>query len=78
MLHCIFFFFFLQSLNGYDWDTICGFFFPLQKGKGLCEKMKKLWASDSGLKFRYHGLVTHVMGFYILENVVQISPLALS
>ena len=47
------------------------------KGKSLVVKRQKLQESASGLKFSYHDLVT-VMDFYSLENVVWVSPTAIS
>lgn len=48
-----------------------------EKEKVLLWKDKKLQESVSGLKFSYHDLVT-AMDFYSLENVVWVSPTAIS
>lgn len=62
-------------LNGYDWGMIHGcLFYPKRK---ILWKDKKLQELVSGLKFSYHGLVT-VMDFYTIENVVWVSPIAVS
>lgn len=51
--------------------------FLSEKEEVLLWKDKKLQELVSGLKFSYHGLVT-VMDFYTLENVVWVSPIAIS